>query len=270
KIPRKRCGTCRNTRGTIRTYRGERVHPFCETKQSSVDKKMTVSIWRYAHLALAIVSSLFLLILSVTGVILAIGAVDEKTPAYKVNNFNEINLAQTIPALWEVYSELTELTVDHKQCVTIGAFDEESNSIKAYIDPRTGAVLGEVKPQSDFIQWNIALHRSLFLKETGRIIVGVVSFLLFLITISGVILIAKRQQGLRNFFAKINKDFFSQYFHVVSGRIFLIPVLILALTGTHLFMVRIGLVNGKSQTVDHVLNEDENAEQKDLADFPIF
>src|SRR5690606_25168186 len=162
-------------------------------------------------------------------------------------------------------------------------------------------VLGEVKPQSDFIQWNIALHRSLFLKETGRIIVGVVSFLLFLITISGVILIAKRQQGLRNFFAninkdffsvffhvirgiflitisgviliakrqqglrnffaKINKDFFSQYFHVVSGRIFLIPVLILALTGTHLFMVRIGLVNGKSQTVDHVLNEDENAEQ---------
>lgn len=231
---------------------------------------MTVSIWRYAHLALAIVSSLFLFILSVTGVILAIGAVDEKTQAYKADDFDKINLAQAIPALWEVYSEVTELTIDHNQFVAIEAFDEDGNSIRAYIDPRTGANLGEVRAQSDFIQWNIALHRSLFLKETGRIIVGVVSFLLLLITISGVILIIKRQQGLRNFFAKINKDFFSQYFHVVSGRIFLIPVLLLALTGTHLFMVRIGLMTGESQIVDHILNEEETVEQRDLAEFPVF
>ncbi|PRD53972.1 PepSY domain-containing protein [Sphingobacterium gobiense] len=230
---------------------------------------MTVSIWRYAHLALAIVSSLFLLILSVTGVILAIGAVEEKTLAYKAHDFDQINLAQMLPALWEVYSEITELRVDHNQFVILEGFDEEGNSLQAYIDPRTGAVLGEVKPQSDFIQWNIALHRSLFLKETGRIIVGIVSFLLFLITVSGGILIAKRQQGLRNFFTKINKDFFSQYFHVVSGRIFLIPVLMLALTGTHLFMVRIGLVGGENQTVDHLLNG-ETLEQKDLVEFPIF
>src|SRR5690606_29167113 len=271
KIPRKRCGTCRNTRGTIRTYRGERVHPFCETKQSSVDKKMTVSIWRYAHLALAIVSSLFLLILSVTGVILAIGAVDEKTPAYKVNNFNEINLAQTIPALWEVYSELTELTVDHNQFVTIEAFDEESNSIKAYIDPRTGAVLGEVEPQSDFIQWNIALHRSLFLKETGRIIVGMVSLLLLLITSSGMVLSAKRTQRLRNSLAQTHKDLFSPYIHVSRGRSFLIPLLLLALTGTHLFMVRIGLTGGENETIEQVQREDDGEqEQLALADFSVF
>ncbi|TYR37791.1 FAD-binding oxidoreductase [Sphingobacterium phlebotomi] len=229
---------------------------------------MTLSIWRYAHLALAIVSSLFLLILSVTGVILAIGAVGEKTQGYKVQDFDKINLAQSIPALWEVYSEITELTVDHNQFTTIDAFDEEGNSMKAYVDPRTGAVLGEIKLQSDFIQWNIALHRSLFLKEPGRIIVGVVSFLLLLITISGIVLIAKRQQGLRNFFAKINKDFFSQYFHVVSGRVFLIPVLMLALTGTHLFMVRVGLAGGENRTIDHVSAED--MEQKALADFPVF
>src|SRR5690606_31277400 len=146
---------------------------------------MTLSIWRYAHLALALVSSLFLLILSVTGVILAIGAVEEKTQGYKVGDFNNISLAQSIPALWEAYVEMTELTVDHNQHVSLEAFDEEGNMTKTYIDPWTGAALGEVKPQSDFIQWNIALHRSLFLKETGRIIVGIVSFLLLLITISG-------------------------------------------------------------------------------------
>lgn len=229
---------------------------------------MTLSVWRYAHLALALISSLFLLILSVTGVILAVGAVNEKTQSYKVSDFDSINLSETLPVLWEVYPEITGLTVDHNRFVSIEATDREGNPVKAYIDPRNGKILGEVKPQSDFIQWNIALHRSLFLKETGRIIIGLVSFLLFLITITGVILIAKRQQGLRNFFAKINKDFFSQYFHVVSGRIFLIPVLILALTGTYLFMVRIGLADGKNQTVSYELKED--ASGKDPADFPVF
>ncbi len=229
---------------------------------------MTLSVWRYAHLALALVSSIFLLILSVTGVILAVGAVNEKTQNYKVSDFDTINLSQTLPVLWEVYPEITELTVDHNRFVSIEATDREGNPVKAYIDPRDGKILGKVKPQSDFIQWNIALHRSLFLKETGRIIIGLVSFLLFLITITGVILIAKRQQGLRNFFAKINKDFFSQYFHVVSGRIFLIPVLILALTGTYLFMIRIGLADGENRTVSHELKED--APGKNLADFPVF
>lgn len=229
---------------------------------------MTLSVWRYAHLALALVSSLFLLILSVTGVILAIGAVNEKTQSYKVSDFDTLNLSQTLPVLWEVYPELTALTVDHNHFVSIEATDGEGNPVNAYINPKDGSILGEVKPQSDFIQWNIALHRSLFLKETGRIIIGLVSFLLFLITITGIILIAKRQQGLRNFFAKINKDFFSQYFHVVSGRIFLVPVLILALTGTYLFMVRIGLTHGENRGISHEIKEDAPA--KSLAGFPVF
>jgi len=231
---------------------------------------MTLSVWRYAHLALAVLSSVFLLILSVTGVILAIGAADERASAHKVDGVDGINLAQAIPALWEVYSEITELTVDHNGAVAIDALDADGNAVKAYIDPRDGAVLGEIRPKSDFIQWNIALHRSLFLKETGRAIVGVVSFLLFVITITGVILIAKRQQGLRNFFAKINRDFFAQYFHVVTGRIFLIPVLVLALTGTYLFMARIGLTGGESRTIGQETPDDEEAEQVNLADFPVF
>ncbi len=229
---------------------------------------MTLSVWRYAHLALALVSSLFLLILSVTGVILAVGAVNEKNQSYKVTDFDTINLSQTLTALWEIYPEITGLTVDHNRFVSIEATDQEGNPVNAYIDPRDGSILGEVKPQSDFIQWNIALHRSLFLKETGRIIIGLVSFLLFLITLTGIILIIKRQQGLRNFFSRVNKDLFSQYFHVVTGRIFLLPVLILALTGTYLFMVRIGLMTAESRAVNPGINTEAPA--KNPAEFTVF
>lgn len=96
---------------------------------------MTLSIWRYAHLALAIVSSLFLLILSVTGIILAIDAVNEKTQAYRVEDSNTITLAQSITALRKVYPEIIEIAVDHNQFVSIDALDEEGNTIKAYINP---------------------------------------------------------------------------------------------------------------------------------------
>lgn len=231
---------------------------------------MTLSIWRYAHLALAIISSLFLLILSVTGVILAIDAVNEKAPAYRIDDFDSISLAQSIQVLSKVYPEIIELSVDHNGYVSLDASDAGGNSVKAYIDPRDGKVLGPVKPKSQFIQWNIALHRSLFLKETGRVIVGTVSFLLLLIALSGAILIIKRQQGVRHFFAKINRDFFAQYFHVVTGRLFLVPVIIIALTGTYLFLIRIGLIQtAGSETKLMPATADETVE-REPGEFPVF
>ena len=230
---------------------------------------MTLSIWRYAHLALALISSVFMLILAITGVILAFDAVQEKTPPYRVDNFGDITLAQSLPALREAYFEVLQVTVDHNDFVVIEAMDEDGNPLKAYINPLTGEKLGEVVPKSQFIQWTTALHRSLFLKETGRTIVGIVSFLLLLITISGFILIIKRQQGLRHFFDKINKDFFSQYFHVVTGRWLLIPVLMIALTGSVIFMVRLDFFKKENIEINHNPISDE-AISKELADIDYF
>ncbi len=230
---------------------------------------MIVSIWRYAHLALAIVSSLFLIILAITGVILAIDAIGEKTPSYKTGDLSKLTVAQSVSELRKVYPEIIELSVDHNQFVSLDALDEEGNTVRAYIHPATGEVLGEVRQKTQFIQWITALHRSLFLKDTGRIIVGVVSFLLLLIAISGVILIIKRQQGIRHFFTKINRDFFAQYFHVVSGRWLLIPVVIIALTGTYLFMLRMNLITHTNQTIEHTPNSTGEKAQP-LRDFPVF
>ncbi|MHC8947504.1 PepSY domain-containing protein [Sphingobacterium hungaricum] len=230
---------------------------------------MTLSIWRYAHLALAIVSSLFLLILSITGVILAYDAVDERLPAYRTENFDSLTLAEVIPELRKVYPDIIEIAVDHNHFVSIDAMDEEGNTVKGYIDPNTGAVLGELRPKSDFIQWITALHRSLFIHETGRVLIGITSFLLLLITLSGIVLIIKRQQGIRHFFDKINRDFFAQYFHVVSGRLFLLPIVLIALTGTYLFLIRMDLIKKTNTEIEHP-QQAENLDQLDLSDFPIF
>lgn len=195
---------------------------------------MTLSFWRYSHLALAVFSAAFLVLASVTGVILAVEAIQEKTPPYKVENFEKITLGETLPVLKKAYPEITELSVDHNQFVTLQGIDQEDNDVNAYIDARTGKILGEPIKKSEFIQWTTALHRSLFLKETGRFIVGFISFLLVLISISGFALIINRQRSLRSLFSKIVKENFAQYYHIFLGRLSLIPILIIALSGTYL------------------------------------
>ncbi|MGA9637466.1 PepSY domain-containing protein [Flavobacterium sp.] len=195
---------------------------------------MTLSFWRYSHLALAVFSSLFLILASVTGVILALDAVQEKVPSYQVAHFEQIKLVETLPILRKVYPEITELSVDHNQFVTLQGIDQQDQDVNNFIDPRTGKIIGKPIKKSDFIQWTTALHRSLFLKETGRFVVGLISFLLILIALSGFVLVLKRQRGLLNFFSKVIKEYLAQYYHVVLGRLALIPILIIAVSGTYL------------------------------------
>ncbi|KAF2336849.1 PepSY domain-containing protein [Flavobacterium daemonense] len=205
---------------------------------------MTLSFWRYTHLALALFSSLFLLLASVTGIILAVDAVQEKTLPYKTENFDSLTLGQTLPVLKKKYAEITEVNIDYNQFVTLQAIDDDGNDINAYIDAKTGKTLGTPAKKSEFIQWITSLHRSLFLHETGRFFVGVISFLLFLIAISGFMLVLSRQRGIRNFFSKVIKEYFAQYYHVVFGRLALIPILIIALTGTYLSLERFNFFMG--------------------------
>lgn len=232
---------------------------------------MTLSVWRLSHLTLAIFSFAFILMASITGAILSFDPINEKSLPYKADHFEQITLAQTIPALKNQYSEILEISVDHNQFVTLEGFDEEGNDIKKIIDPSTGKMLSDPIEKSEFIQWVTSLHRSLFLHETGRFIVGVVSFLLLLITISGTILIIKRQQGVKHFFAKITKDFFAQYYHVVAGRLLLIPILIISLTGTYLFLLRFEMIaNPKIELADIEPTASDTTEPKNPKDFAAF
>lgn len=218
---------------------------------------MTLSFWRYAHLALAVFSAAFLFLAATTGTILAVDAIQEKIPSHRVDNFESISLAKTLPVLRKIYPEITELSIDHNQFVTLQAIDNDGNDINAYIDPTSGKIIGQPEKKSDFIKWITGLHRSLFLHETGRLFIGINAFLLIFISISGLVLVLKRQKGIRNFFSKIIKDYFAQYYHVLLGRLALIPILIIALSGTYLSMERFHLFENKNKT------ETENAKPQE-------
>lgn len=211
---------------------------------------MLARFWRYAHLTLSIISVVFLLIASVTGIILAYDAIQKKAtlPHSSKQENHTISIAQSIAGLRKSFSEIAAITIDPNNQVILEGIDSSGNNITAIVDPVNGQLLGYPKEDSDFIKQVTNLHRSLFLHNTGRYLMGIASFLLFFIAVTGLILLIKRQQGIQNIIKRIKKDFFSQYLHVYLGRISLIPIIIIALTGTILFLQRFEIWNSNQTT----------------------
>ena len=230
---------------------------------------MTLSFWRYAHLTLAVFSAAFLLLASITGTILAVDAIQQKIPSQRVENFDAITLDKTLPILRKIYPVITELSIDHNNFVTLQAIDNNGDDVNAYIDPTTGKIIGTPTKKSDFINWITSLHRSLFLHETGRLFIGINAFLLVLIAVSGFALVLKRQRGLRNFFSKIIKEYFAQYYHVLLGRLALIPILIIALSGTYLSMERFHLFDAKNENKAEKATKTVTTKTFDLKNTPL-
>lgn len=231
---------------------------------------MTISVWRYSHLALAVSSSLLLILAAVTGIILSFEPISQKLHPFRTDNFNRITLAESLPVIRKKYPGITKLSVDANQFVQLNGSDSQGKKLLVYADVRNGKILGIPSKQSEFFQWVTGLHRSLFLHEIGRFFIGLTSFLLLLITISGTILIIQRQRGAKRFFTRIVKDNWAQYYHVVLGRWSIVPIVIISLTGTYLSLNKFGFFAGKKSIPKIDFDAIKSSPVKSPADFAIF
>lgn len=231
---------------------------------------MTISIWRYSHLALAVSSFIFILLASVTGFILAFEPVSDSLKPYAVSDLDQISLAETVAVSQENYDEILELKIEKGRFVTIDAMDSEMETVKAYIDPKSGKILGKIEPQSEFFQFVTTLHRSLFLHGLGRFFVGLTAFLLFLIALTGSILVVKRQRKPTKFFSKVVRENSLQFYHVVFGRIWLVPILIISMTGVFLTFNEFGFF--EKQKVTHNIDYEnvKSEPKKPASEFSAF
>ncbi|SHJ30860.1 PepSY domain-containing protein [Pseudozobellia thermophila] len=230
---------------------------------------MMVSVWRYSHLLFAIASSVFLLVASITGVILAVEPISNKMEPYSVPGADELSLAQTLGHINENYGEVLAVMRDRNGFVSVTAIVEGQNQT-FYIDPFTGEKLGDLIHKKPIFQFATNLHRSLFLKSTGRFLIGLASFLLILISISGIVLIAKRQGGYKQFFAPVVRENFSQYHHVVYARWALIPLLILALTGVYLSLLRFDVIPNSNVSLQVDFDSIQEEPVKEYTQFDLF
>lgn len=230
---------------------------------------MTISIWRYSHFALAISSSIFILLATVTGIVLAFEPISNQLKPYAITNADDIKLSEVITVLQDEYDEIVSVEVDNNNFVKASVFTFEGDNETFYLDPNTGKKLGELEKKAPIFEFATNLHRSLFLKSTGRFLVGLFSFLLLLIAITGIQLIVKRQGGLKKFFSKVVKENFEQYYHVVLGRWFLIPIVIITLTGVYLSLEKFDML--PDSQVEHTETVEQQSKEKlELSQFKVF
>ena len=224
---------------------------------------MTISIWRYSHLTLAISSSLFIIIAAITGIILAFEPISDQLSSSSIAHLEKQSLTKTIAVLTANYDELISLKIDDNNRVEASVITKEGNSETYYISPFTGKMIDITIAKKGLYAWATTLHRSLFLKSTGRFIVGFISFLLALITLTGCILIIKRQGGIQQFFTKIVKENFEQYYHIIVGRFAIIPILIITFSGVYLSLEKFSLL--PDTTIQHNYNFNTESENQKIA-----
>ncbi|UTW61801.1 PepSY domain-containing protein [bacterium SCSIO 12741] len=204
---------------------------------------MIRSFWRTAHLFLAVVCSIFLLITSITGVILSFEPVQNKLDPHHISHGDGTSLAVLLDTLKSQHGDLIEMKVDNREFLQISVIDQSGDFLTFHIDPNSGLRLDEVEEIPAIYTFSRKLHRSLFLKETGRLLVGICSFLLLFIALSGIFLVIRQQLGIRHFFSRVKKHGFYSYWHLIFGRVSLPVIVIIALSGTYLSMYRFELVS---------------------------
>ena len=195
---------------------------------------MILSIWRYCHFSLAAAASLFLILASLTGAILTFEPITNSLKNYSINNLNEISLKETLSVLDKKFREVYEIQITTEGFVSAKVLTFSNQTEEIYFNPISGETLEKVKPKSKFFSFFTNLHRSLFFKKMGRIFVGIISFILSLITLTGLMLLIQRQGGVLKIFKKIKENDFSERYHVIFSRIFVLPIFLIAISGAYL------------------------------------
>ena len=230
---------------------------------------MTLSIWRLSHLILALSASVFILIASVTGAILAFEPISNQLKPYVISDLNSVSIAETLSVLKNNYDEVVSIEHTTDDFLKALVITKQGKNEIFYVNPNTGKKLGNIIKKPPLFEFATNLHRSLFLKSTGRFLVGLTSFLLLLIIITGINLIAKRQGGFKLWFSKVIKENYAQYYHVILGRFTLIPLLIICITGVFLSLERFSVLP-KSNIEHQKLNTNISIKKSNVSDFEIF
>lgn len=194
---------------------------------------MLVGTQRAIHFLLAISSALFLFLASITGAYLGGVAFYNRFQSTSFNELETVSLEETISNVKAHFTETYGIKkTPSDQIIVQGVYQDEFDDF--YVNPFSGKPIEKVKNPSAFYDAVLALHRSLFLKKTGRFIVGFVSLLLVLLAFTGFLLVLKRRGGFFSLFKPITENNRHRKAHIILGQWMFLPVVLLGLTGVYL------------------------------------
>ena len=90
---------------------------------------MVLSIWRYCHLILALTSSFFLIIASITGIVLSFSPIKNQLSDYHSNQLSEVYLSSLIENIYKNDKEIIEIKLDENEFIQVRSISNEGDNI---------------------------------------------------------------------------------------------------------------------------------------------
>ena len=193
--------------------------------------------WRQIHRWLGLVAGTVALVLGLTGAVLSLDPVlsrwqAQPTPA----GLTVAQLADRVAANTPGAEEIRRLPSGE---VVVYAFDN-GQARASRVDPASGQVLGAYQPSAT-MRWFKNLHRSFLLGDAGRWAAAGIALAMGLISVSGLVLLARRLGGWRQLAGRV-RGTLTQRLHVVTGRVVLVVLLLTSVTALTLSAATFGLV----------------------------
>ncbi|NRA86453.1 MAG: PepSY domain-containing protein [Rhizobiales bacterium] len=190
-------------------------------------------MWRTIHSFIGLVAGVLLVLTALSGGFLATEVILKSTSPF-VQNVNGLTTADGLKTLMSNYREVEKLTQKPNGSFLL-THRIQNKAYKIYVDLHTAERLDKER-KSEFYAWMRGLHRSLFMERLGRAIVGFAALIMSILCISGTLLIIRRQGGIVAFFSKV-RGHWSEKLHTIFGRLSLIPLIIIGITGLYMSLV---------------------------------
>ena len=111
---------------------------------------MVYTIWRLSHLCFAFVSSGFLIIASLTGIILSFEPIQDRLRPEYLSNYKEIPLSETIENISSHCNEIIYLEKTNQGFLSGQIINKENKNETVYFNPISGKKIGHIKEKKKY------------------------------------------------------------------------------------------------------------------------
>ncbi|HEX6016620.1 MAG TPA: PepSY domain-containing protein, partial [Burkholderiaceae bacterium] len=214
--------------------------------------------WRLVHRWLGLIAGSVALVLGITGTILAWNPVRDAWQSQPAASDLPVSvLAERVSATIPGAEEIRRLPSGD---IVVFAFDADQ-ARASRVDAADGRVLGPYRT-SAVSRWVKNLHRSFLLGDGGRLAAAAVALAMFVLSLSGLLLMLRRMGGWRRLASKV-RGTTVQRIHVLTGRVVVAVLFVSSVTALYMSAATFGLVSLEAESDPDVVSA--AAAQADLS-----
>lgn len=202
---------------------------------------------RQFHSLPGLIAALFLMVLAISGAILSVDPALERL-ATNVPSAGQVSVAELAGRVARHYPGAEQIQRTPSGSVIV-YYSNAGQSGADRIDPLNGQrIAAHVRTgaYSTTLRWVKDLHRSLLLDTPGRAVAGIAALFMFILSVSGALLMARRLGGWRNLL-RPQRGSASQRLHAQVGRFIVFGLLLSALTGMYMSAANFGFLSDGMQ-----------------------